>query len=221
MIIAIDGPAASGKGTLARKLAKHYNLAYMDTGALYRAVAHEVLRTGLSIKDKKDALHAAKILERSIKHNGPDKALSSPALREDKVGIAASKVATMPEIRAALLDIQRNFAKRAQKTGNGAVLDGRDIGTVIVPNADVKLFVTAQDTVRAERRLKELQSKGRQVTHKQILADMRDRDARDVHTLSAHKAKGYQTTILDTSEMGQDEVFEKATQIIDQNSAKV
>lgn len=215
MIIAIDGPAASGKGTLAKRLAAHFNLAFMDTGKLYRAVAFEVVSGGLSIKDKKDVIDAAQILARKIKQNGVDQVLSNDTLREDKIGLAASKAAAMKEVRAILLDIQRDFAKGPHNNKEGAVLDGRDIGTVICPNADIKLFVTADLTIRAQRRLKELQSKGLSVTYSTVLEDMRERDVRDAHTLEAHEEDGYVTNILDTSHLSADEAFEAALKIIE------
>lgn len=217
MIIAIDGPAASGKGTLAKRLAAHLNLAMMDTGKLYRAVAYEVLNEGLSIKDKKDIIRAAKMLAKKIKDQGPDIILGNSTLREDRIGVAASKVAAIPEARAELLDIQRDFAKAPHNNKNGAVLDGRDIGTVICPDADVKLFVTADLDIRAKRRLKELQSKGLSVTYSTVLEDMRERDARDAHTLKAHESKGYGTNILDTSHLDADKAFEAALNIIEGN----
>ena len=214
MIIAIDGPAASGKGTLAKKLAKHLNLALLDTGKLYRATAFEVLDEGLSVKDKKDAIAAAQILDKKIKAHGADKVLGNERLTDDNIGTAASKVAAIPEVRQALLDIQKSFAIHPHTGKNGTILDGRDIGTVICPNADVKLFVTADLEERAKRRLKELQSKGLSVTYSTVLEDMRDRDNRDAHTLEAHRADGYVTNILDTTHLGPDDVFEAALKII-------
>ncbi len=214
MIIAIDGPAASGKGTLARKLAQHLNYPYMDTGKLYRATAFELLDEGLSTKDKKDAIRAAKTLSQKIKNYGVEKVLNNTTLKEDRIGTAASQVAAIPEVRAALLDIQKNFAGSPDVIVNGAILDGRDVGTVICPNADVKLFITAELGVRAERRLKELQSKGLSVTYSTVLEDMRARDARDAHTLNAHEAEGYSTNIVDTTLMTPDEAFDAALKII-------
>lgn len=218
MIIAIDGPAASGKGTLAKKLAEHLNLALMDTGKLYRATAYEVLNEGLSIKDKKDVIDAVKILKKKILNHGPDNVLGHSTLKEDRIGVAASKVAAIQEVRAALLNIQRDFAKAPHNGKNGAVLDGRDVGTVICPSADVKLFVTADLDIRAQRRLKELQSKGLSVTYSTVLEDMRERDARDAHTLKAHEAEGYVTNILDTSHLDAEGAFEAALKIIEGNS---
>lgn len=214
IVIAIDGPAASGKGTLARRIAKELNLAYMDTGTLYRATAFYVLSEGLSIKDKRDVLDAAQKLADQIRREGPEEVLSHPTLREDRIGTEASKVAAMPEVRAALLDIQKDFAAHPPAGSNGAVLDGRDVGTVIAPNADVKLFVTASAEIRAKRRQKELQSKGIRVTYDTVLTDMRARDQRDAHTLDAHTAPGYSTNVLDTSDLNADEAFQKAMDIV-------
>lgn len=216
--IAIDGPAASGKGTLARRIARELNLAYMDTGTLYRATAFRVLEEGLSIKDKKDVLDAARWLAGKIEREGPEKVLGNPTLREDRIGTEASKVAAIPEVRTALLDIQKNFAAKPPKGFDGAVLDGRDIGTVIAPNADVKLFVTASTEIRAKRRLKELQSKGIQVTYDTVLTDMRARDKRDAHTLDAHTAPGYSTNVLDSSELNAEEAFQQAMAIVNKKS---
>lgn len=214
MIIAIDGPAASGKGTLARKLAQKLGYPYMDTGKLYRAAAYELLEEGLSTKDKKDAIRAAKILAKKIENHGVEDVLNNTTLKEDRIGNAASQVAAIPEVRTALLDIQRQFAQSPEASVNGAILDGRDIGTVICPDADVKLFITAELGLRAERRLKELQSKGLSVTYSTVLEDMRARDARDAHTLNAHEAEGYSTNIVDTTLMTPDEAFDEALKII-------
>tara|TARA_B100002003_G_C13902503_1_gene439606 strand:- start:18 stop:686 length:669 start_codon:yes stop_codon:yes gene_type:complete len=214
MIIAIDGPAASGKGTLAKKLALHLGYAFMDTGKLYRATAFELLEQGLSTKDKKDAVRAAKILARKIKEQGTKAVLENQTLKEDRIGTEASKVAAIPEVRLTLLDVQKDFAYSPESRMNGVIMDGRDTGTVICPDADIKLFVTADLEVRAQRRLKELQSKGLSVTYSTVLDDMRDRDARDAHTLKAHEAKGYSTNVLDTTLMSPDEAFHKALEII-------
>lgn len=219
LVIAIDGPAASGKGTLAKKLAKHLNLALMDTGKLYRATAFEVLHEGLSVKDKKDCVDAAQILAKKIKARGADEILNNPRLTDDDIGTAASKCAAIQEVRKALLDIQKDFARNPHSGKKGAILDGRDVGTVICPNADVKLFVTADLEERAKRRLKELQSKGLSVTYSTVLEDMRERDNRDAHTLKAHEAPGYVTNILDTTNMSADDAFKAALEIIG-NSGK-
>lgn len=214
MIIAIDGPAASGKGTLARKLAEHLGYAYMDTGKLYRAAAFELLNEGFSTRDKIDAIKSARRLSQKIKDHGAPYVLDNMTLREDHIGTEASKIAAIPEVRAALLDIQREFIRSPQALASGAILDGRDIGTIIAPRADVKLFVTADVEIRAERRLKELQSKGLSGTYSTVLDDMRDRDNRDAHTLKAHEAPGYRTTVLDTTDLDADQAFEAALEII-------
>jgi CMP/dCMP kinase len=214
MIIAIDGPAASGKGTLARKLGEHLGYPVMDTGKLYRAAAFELLNEGLSVRDKKDAVKAARRLAEKIDIKGAEEVLGHATLREDHIGTEASKIAAIPEVRAELLDIQRNFAQSPAALAKGAILDGRDVGTVICPNADIKLFVTASIDIRAERRLNELQSKGYSVTYSTVLDDMRDRDNRDAHTLKAHEAPGYSTNVLDTTDLNAEEAFEAALKII-------
>ncbi|MCD8562674.1 MAG: (d)CMP kinase [Alphaproteobacteria bacterium] len=213
-VIAIDGPAASGKGTLARKLAQALSYAYMDTGTLYRSVALETLQAGGDPQQENDALQGVKTLQEKLNAAAsPDQILGNPDLRTDEIGLAASRVAAQQPVRKALLDIQKDFAANPGDTYKGAILDGRDIGTVICPKADLKLFVTARDTVRAERRLKELQSKGIPVTYEAVLADMRDRDTRDAHTLDAHRAAGYETNVLDTSDLTPQEAFDKALQL--------
>ncbi len=148
MIIAVDDPAASGKGTLARRLARHFNLNYLDTGSLYRAVARDVMARGFRLDDTWAAVAAARALDPAT--------LADPSLRERGIGEAASIVARIPEVRAALLDYQRSFARRPP----GAVIDGRDIGTVVCPDADAKIFVTATPEVRAQRRFQELKDRG-------------------------------------------------------------
>ena len=166
MIIAIDGPAASGKGTLARRLAQHFGLNYLDTGSLYRAVARRALASGADPADPDAAVAAARQVEAGD--------LDDPRLRDDKVAQAASVVAAIPGVRAALLAFQRTFAQN----GRGAVLDGRDIGTVVCPNADAKIFLTASVEARAMRRFKELQARGGAAIYERVLQDMKLRDAR-------------------------------------------
>lgn len=213
-VIAIDGPAASGKGTLARKLAEALGFAYMDTGALYRAVAFEVLSTGLSIKDKKDARDAAQILVKKIgRARNPADILGKPSLREDKIGQAASVVAAMPEVREVLLKLQRDFAQKPGGSYLGAILDGRDIGTVICPRADVKFFITAKTEIRAERRLKELQSKGIAVTYSTVLSEMLERDARDSSRNAAPMKPADDAVVIDSSDMNADQLLEKALSV--------
>ena len=178
--IAIDGPAAAGKGTVARQLAAHFGFAHLDTGLLYRA-------TGLRMLAGMEAVEAARTLQPCD--------LKADDLRTPEVGQAASRVAAIPEVRQALVDFQRAFASRA----GGAVLDGRDIGTVICPDADVKLYVTANDDVRAARRLTELTDTGHDITYDEVLADLRQRDARDSARTAAPLKPASDAILLDTS----------------------
>lgn len=197
-IIAIDGPAASGKGTLARGLAEALNFAHMDTGALYRAVAFEVLEMGGDPEREDDALKGVVRLQENLKEGKP---LDNPDLRLDEVGSAASKVATLQKVREALVGVQRDFARAPGEGRDGAVLDGRDIGTVICPEAGLKLYITADDAVRAERRMKELQLKGLDVTYKAVLEDMRARDARDTAREAAPLKPAADAVIIDSSDL--------------------
>ncbi len=197
-IIAIDGPAASGKGTLSRGLAAALNFAHMDTGALYRAVGFEVLQVGGDPERENDALKGVARLQEKLKESKP---LDNPDLRLDEVGSAASKVAAIQEVRDALVDVQRDFARSPGAGWNGAILDGRDIGTVICPDAGLKLYITADDAVRAERRMKELQLKGLDVTYKAVLEDMRARDARDTAREAAPLKPAADAVIIDSSDL--------------------
>lgn len=222
-VIAIDGPAASGKGTLARRLAQTLGFALLDTGALYRAVAFEVLEAGGNPENAEEAANAAQKLKNKIDNAAtPADILGNSALREERVGSAASKVAAVPQVRAALLKLQQDFAAEPGERFSGAILDGRDIGTVICPNADLKLFITASTEVRADRRLKELQSAGLSVTYDAVLADMRARDARDMERSSAPLKPADDAVLIDTSELGADEVFqtvhEKVSAMIQQKT---
>lgn len=180
--VAIDGPAASGKGTVSRAVAEHFGFAHLDTGLLYRAVAAQVL-------NGTDPVHAARTMM--------PEALEDASLRTAAVAQAASKVAVIPEVRAALVDFQRAFARRA----GGAVLDGRDIGTVIVPQAEAQLFVTASAQVRAKRRWAEQRERGEDIAYEQVLEDVRVRDARDSERATAPLKPSDGAYILDTSEM--------------------
>ena len=189
MLIAVDGPAASGKGTIARRLARHLDLPYLDTGLLYRGVAHAVLQQGHDPKNAEQAVRAA----RELALDG----LEDEALRSAAVGAAASVVAAIPAVRAVLLDVQKAFGAQ---TG-GAVLDGRDIGTVICPQADLKLFVTASSEVRAHRRYLELQKRGEVVEESSVLADIRQRDERDSQRAAAPLVKAPDAVLLDTSNL--------------------
>lgn len=214
-IIAIDGPAASGKGTLARTLAKRLNFAHMDTGALYRASAFELIKAGLSEKDQKDALDAAQILVKKIKKaQNPGEILNNLSLRENKIGQQASKIAAYPRVRTVLNQLQRDFAQNPGQSYDGAILDGRDIGTVICPDAPLKLFITASDEIRAQRRLKELQSRGIDATYDTVLKDMRERDARDACREAAPMKPADDAIIIDSSDCNADGMLEKAADLV-------
>ena len=195
--VAIDGPAAAGKGTISRAVAAHFGFAHLDTGLLYRAVGRRML-AGETPADAAAAL-------------GPLDMANPDALRSAAIADAASKVAVLPEVRAALVDFQRAFARRA----GGAVLDGRDIGTVICPEAEVKLFVTASPEVRAERRLKELREKGFDTDYDTVLADVRARDARDAGRAAAPMQVAPDAMVLDTSLMSVEDAVGAAIAAID------
>lgn len=202
MIIAIDGPAASGKGTIARRLAQHLNLAALDTGALYRAVALSVLRAG---GDPDDPI-AAEAHARSL-----DPALAEDSdIRTAETGAAASRVAAIAAVRDALLDLQRDFAKTPPNGKDGAVLDGRDIATVVCPDAARKIFVTADVKIRAERRFKELLGRGEAAIYARVLDDLRERDARDASRADAPMRQADDAMLLDTTHLDADQAFESA-----------
>lgn len=202
MIIAVDGPAASGKGTLARRLAQAFGLNYLDTGLIYRAVGIAVLRAGASPEDEGAAVRAARALDEAL--------FDDPALRGEEAGSAASRVAAIGGVRAALLDYQRAFAARAP----GAVLDGRDIGTVVCPGAEVKLFVTASLQKRAERRLKELLGRGVSAIPERILDDLRQRDERDSARSVAPLVAAADAELLDTTDLDADAAYGAALEIV-------
>lgn len=202
-VIAIDGPAAAGKGTLARRLADHFGYAYLDTGSIYRAVGLKVLRTGQDPQDPAAAEQAARALT-------PEELFSlqkDPDLRTEAGGQAASKVAAIPGVRAALLDFQRHFAATPPGGCPGAVLDGRDIGTVVCPDATHKLFVTASVEERARRRVAELRAKGIESIESDVLADMKERDARDSQRDVAPLRPAEDALELDTSALDADAAF--------------
>jgi len=203
MIIAIDGPAASGKGTLARRVAEHLGYAWLDTGLLYRAVARDVLARGGNLEDAIAAAKAARSLDPGT--------LDDPGLRIPGVGESASIVARMPEVRAALLAFQREFAKRRP----GAVLDGRDIGTVVCPEARVKVFVTAEPEVRAQRRWRELADRGEDVPFQRVLETIRRRDERDAGRDDAPMRPAEDAILLDTSDLDIDAAFEAIIDLIE------
>ncbi|MDE2578158.1 MAG: (d)CMP kinase [Hyphomicrobiales bacterium] len=201
MIIAIDGPAASGKGTIARRLAAHYGLPHLDTGLLYRAVARVRLDDGGALDDPQAALSAARGLALTE--------FDEARLRGAAMGEAASVVAAIPAVRAALVDMQRRFAAQAK----GAVLDGRDIGTVIAPDATVKIFVTASPETRAQRRALELRAHGETIDYAVVLADIRRRDERDSGRSAAPLKAADDAVTLDTSELDIDGAFAAALAI--------
>ncbi|MBI1300952.1 MAG: (d)CMP kinase [Alphaproteobacteria bacterium] len=207
-IIAIDGPAASGKGTLSRALAAKLSFAHMDTGALYRAVGVNVLSANGDPDNLKDALAGCGALKQQLKL-GND-VLGKPELRTDEAGNAASKVSVHQTVRDALVDIQRDFAHSPPAGFDGSILDGRDIGTVICPEAPIKFFVTAKTEIRAARRQKELQSKGLDVTYEAVLEDMRARDTRDSGRKAAPLKPAEDAIMLDSSDMSPQELLEIA-----------
>ncbi|MEW5420690.1 (d)CMP kinase [Amorphus sp. 3PC139-8] len=204
MIIAIDGPAASGKGTLARRLAAHFGLRYLDTGLTYRAVADELLRCGEPLDDEPAAVRAVARVDFAN--------MNRAHLAGHRIGEAASQIAVMPALRTALVDHQRGFAE----TPPGAVLDGRDIGTVVCPAAPVKLFVTATPEARARRRADEMASRGEPGHYDEVLADLRRRDARDTGRSVAPLAQAPDAVLLDTTELDIDAAFRAAVDIVRQ-----
>jgi cytidylate kinase len=197
MIIAVDGPTASGKGTIARALAAHFHLPHLDTGLLYRAVGRQVFLDGGDPDDAGDALVACSF---------PEGLLLDPELRSEATGGLASRVSVHHSVREALYERQRAFATQPR----GAVLDGRDIGTVIAPDAEVKLFVTASVEARAERRWKEMQARGEPVSLEDITADLRRRDERDRTRAEAPLLEAKDAVVIDTSDMGIDEAIAAA-----------
>jgi cytidylate kinase len=222
LVIALDGPAAAGKGTLARRLAERYRLAYLDTGSLYRGTGLAVMRQGLDPASETAATKAAETLDPAI--------LGDPEIRTEASGQAASKVGAIPAVRRALLDWQRHFAAEPPAAADGtaragAVLDGRDIGTVVCPDAPVKLFVTASTEARAQRRFKELQDKqlqdgGSGAIYARVLQDMQERDARDQDRAVAPLMPAADALVIDTSALSADQVFELAIAHIDQILAR-
>ncbi|MDE2404066.1 MAG: (d)CMP kinase [Sphingomonadales bacterium] len=206
MIIAVDGPTASGKGTIARALAAHYGLPHLDTGLLYRAVGRQCALNAADPDDPRAALVACAF---------PDGLLADPELRSEATGGLASRVSVHPGVRAALYERQRTFATR----NGGAVLDGRDIGTVIAPEADAKLFVTASVAARAQRRFLEMQAQGRTTTLAEIETDLAERDRRDRERSEAPLRAADDAVTLDTSELGRDEAIAAALAIVEARTA--
>ncbi len=203
MIIAIDGPAASGKGTLARRLADHLRLRHLDTGLTYRAVGHALLSVGLPLDDAGLAEEAARHVDLA--------ALDRDVLSEHDIGEAASRVAVMPDVRRILVEKQREFAR----VPPGAVLDGRDIGTVVCPDAPVKLFVTASAQVRAQRRMEEIVEAGGTANYDEILQAINVRDARDMGRTDSPLRPAPDAHLIDTSEMGIEAAFRAALSIVE------
>jgi cytidylate kinase len=203
LVSAVDGPAASGKGTLARRLAAHYGLAYLDTGSLYRATALAVMLAGGDPSDEAAAVEAAQTLD-PVRFT--DEQLRSPG-----AGEAASKVAAIPAVRTALLDLQRSVASKIP----GAVLDGRDIGTVVCPDADAKLFVTAAPETRAQRRHLEHLGRGEDISYDEVLADIRRRDERDSGRAVAPLVPAADAHLLDTTELGIEAAFQAALDLVE------
>lgn len=206
-IIAIDGPAASGKGTLSRKLADEFNLLHLDTGLTYRAVAHGLLQAGKPLNDEDQAVQMALTVDLGT--------LDRAVLSDHTIGEAASKVAVMSRVRKALVDQQRKFAR----TMPGAVLDGRDIGTVVCPDANVKLYVTASAEVRARRRWNEMQQKGQDADFDAILQDIQQRDARDMAREDSPLIPAEDAHLLDTSKMDIQTAFMKALELVKRSKA--
>ena len=205
IVIAVDGPAASGKGTIARALAKHFGLPLMDTGLLYRAVALNLWRWGGDPADEFEALRACSDLGFD-----PDE----PELRSEPVSAIAARISVYPSVRTALLGRQQDFARQE----GGAVLDGRDIGTVIAPEADVKLFVTASPEVRAERRMKELEARGMHAHYDEVLADIHARDERDSGRETAPLKPAADAILLDTSDLDVDAAIAEAIRLAEERA---
>jgi CMP/dCMP kinase len=207
IIIAIDGPAGAGKGTLARHLAHIYHLNHLDTGLLYRAVALKMVEGAEDFADKEAAIKAASSVKAAD--------LKSSSLRDEAIGNLASEIAPIPEVRAILLHFQKNFANHTSSGKKGIILDGRDIGLVVLPEAPCKIYVTATSEVRAKRRLKELHKKGIDSIYEATLEDIKARDARDRKRKVSPLRPAKDAFILDTSELGIDDVIEKACFFVD------
>ena len=205
-VVAIDGPAASGKGTLARRLAEHFGFAHLDTGALYRATAFLVLERAGDPADPVTAARAAGRIHIRL--------LSDPRLRSEAVSAAASIVAALPGVRRALLALQRDFAASPPKPAKGVILDGRDIGSVVCPTAAVKLFVTASAEERARRRLTELRQQGAAAILEDVLQDLKERDARDIERRAAPLIAAPDAIVIDTTTLDPDTVFERASNLV-------
>ena len=211
-IIAIDGPAAAGKGTLAKRLGMHFGMAMLDTGLLYRAVGRKVLDNFLKIEDDPEKYCS---VAGHIARNITNEDLKIDGLRTDQAAQAASKVSVVPEVRAALLDFQREFAKAPPNGSKGAILDGRDIGTVVCPDAEIKLFIFASTEVRAKRRFKELQYRGVEAIYARVLEDMKKRDARDMERDASPLVAASDAFMMNTDNLSIDKAFEVALDYIE------
>jgi|TARA_B110000438_G_C15763338_1_gene628352 cytidylate kinase len=209
MIIAIDGPAAAGKGTLARQLADHFDFALLDTGLIYRAVGMKLIHANANLEDIDVAIRTARGLK-------PDD-LKAIDLRTDVAADAASRISAIPEVRAALIDFQRSFAVNPPENKNGSILDGRDIGTIVCPEAKVKLFITARSEVRAERRYLELRERGLDAIYGRVLTEMKERDARDSARTVSPLIPAKDAFLLDTSNLAAEEVFFTALDFVKKN----
>ncbi len=207
MVIAIDGPAASGKGTVARTLAEHFGLDYLDTGSIYRALGYKIMQIDGDPENEELAIKTARTIS--------EEDLKNPHLYDEGVGRYASIVSAIGEVRNVLFQFQRDFAQSTR----GAVLDGRDIGTVICPDADFKFFITADLEARAERRYKQLQNKGNPIIYQSVLEDLQRRDERDSKREAAPLKKAEDAIHIDTTNMGADEVFEKIVSTIENSMA--
>ncbi|MDF1769916.1 (d)CMP kinase [Maricaulis sp.] len=203
MIIAVDGPLASGKGTIARALAAHFDLPYLDTGSLYRATGVAVLDAGIDPTDAAACARAARTLDLT--------GIDETRIRTAEAGAMASRVAALPAVRKALYELQRDFATQP----GGAILDGRDIGTVICPDADVKLYITAATETRARRRWSELAARGETITYEDMLAQTRERDLRDAERADAPMRPAEDATLLDTSSLSIDAAVTDAVAIVE------
>lgn len=210
LMIAIDGPAASGKGTLAKRIAERLGFAHLDSGSLYRAIALATLEMGGTPSNIIDVRPAMVIVRKNL----TPELLKSPALRTPKVSEAASLVAALPEVRDFLLEYQRNFAKNPPPGIGGVVIDGRDIGTVVCPDADIKLYVTASAEIRAERAFKDLQKKNISVNYDAVLEDIRRRDARDTGRAIAPLKAAKDAFVLDTSALDPARALDQALVLI-------
>ena len=217
-IITVDGPAGAGKGTLARRLAAQFDFAHLDTGKLYRAVGLATLEAGGDPADPADAVRAAEALDAATIAAG---GLDNPSLAGDDAASAASRVAAIPEVRQVLLTFQRDFANHPPKGAKGAVLDGRDAGTVVCPEAPVKFFITAAAEERAKRRHKELLDRGEASIYPRVVADMKERDVRDSTRAVAPLKPAEDARTIDTSELDADAVFAAALEYITEYIASV